>query len=55
MPLVREQKIPFVQIPPTCITLLEAEVCWNFGVADVPFVVWAKVTYHGDCSPSVGV
>src|SRR2546427_11680537 len=50
-----EQKMPTVQISPPCITPLLAEVWLNFGVADVPFVVCAKVTDHGDCSASVGV
>src|SRR5947208_15803640 len=55
LPPVTEQKMPTVQISPTCITLLEAEVWLNFGVPDVPFVVCAKATDHGDCSASVGV
>src|SRR3989442_430282 len=50
-----QQKMPTVQISPTCIPPLLAEVWLNFGVADVPFVVCAKVTDHGDCSASVGV
>ena len=54
-PLVTEQKIPLVQMPPTCMTLDEADDWLNFGVAAVPFVVWANVTYHGDCSASLGV
>ena len=54
-PSFTEQKIPFVQIPPTCATLLDAAVWLNFGWAAVPFVVCANVTYHGDCSASVGV
>ena len=47
--------MPFVQIPPTCMTLEEAEVWLNFGTAAVPFVVCAKVVYQGDCSASDGV
>ena len=47
--------MPFVQMPPTCMTLLEAAVWLNFGVAEVPFVVCAKVVHQGDCSASVGV
>src|SRR2546428_11135583 len=54
-PPVTEQKIPTVQISPTCITPLLAEVWLNLRVLDVPFVVCAKVTDHGDCSASVGV
>ena len=54
-PSFNEQKMPFVQIPPTCMTLEEAEVWLNFGAAAVPFVVCAKVVYHGDCSASDGV
>src|SRR5438309_6718210 len=55
LPPVTEQKMPPVQISPTCITLLEAEVWLNFAVPDAPFVVCAKATDHGDCSASVGV
>src|SRR5437667_12706169 len=55
LPPVTEQKMPTVQISLTCITLLEAEVWLNFGVPDVPFVVCAKATDHGDCLASVGV
>src|SRR2546426_12292614 len=54
-PPVTEQKIPFVQIPPTRITELDADVWLNFGLVAGPFVVWANVTYQGDCSGSVGV
>src|SRR3989442_471152 len=55
LPPDAEQKMPTVQISPTCITPLLAEVWLNFGVAEVPFMVCAKVTDHGDCSGSVGV
>src|SRR2546422_3938166 len=55
LPPTPEQKMPTVQIPPTCIPPLLAEVWLNFGVLDVPFVVCAKVTDHGDCLVSVGV
>ena len=44
LPPVTVQKMPLVQIPPTCMTLLEALVWLNLGVAEVPLVVWAKVT-----------
>src|ERR671934_345702 len=54
-PSFSEQKMPFVQIPPTCMTLEEAEVWANFGAAAVPFVVCAKVVYHGEASASDGV
>src|SRR3954452_12058236 len=54
-PLLSVQKIPFVQIPPTCITLLDALVWLNFGVAEVPLVVCANVVHHGDSSASLGV
>ena len=33
MPSFSVQKMPFVQMPPTCITLLDAAVWLNFGVA----------------------
>src|SRR5437660_5968109 len=55
LPPLTLQKMPLVQIPPTCITPLEAEVWLTFGTRAVPFVVWANVTDHGDCSASVGV
>src|SRR5438132_14312857 len=55
LPPVTEQKMPTVQMSPTCITVLLAEVWLNLGVAAVPLVVCAKVTDHGDCSVSVGV
>ena len=54
-PLLTVQKMPLVQMPPTCMTLLEAPLWLNLGVAEVPLVVCAKVTYQGDCSASVGV
>src|SRR5437867_366792 len=55
LPPVTEQKMPTVQISPTCMTPLLAEVWLNFDVAEVPFVVCAKATVQGDCSASVGV
>src|SRR3989442_9681485 len=55
LPPLSVQKMPLVQIPPTCITLLEAEVWLKVGVAELPFVVCANVTDQGDCSVSVGV
>src|SRR5881396_757025 len=55
LPPVTEQKMPTVQMSPTCITVLLAEVWLNLGVAAVPLVVCAKVTDHGDCLASVGV
>src|SRR5438034_6682835 len=55
LPSVAEQKIPLVQMPPTCITLDEADDWLNFGAAAVPFVVCANVAYQGDSSASVGV
>src|SRR5437879_12464590 len=55
LPPVTEQKMPTVQISPTCITLLEAEVWLNIGVPDGPFVVCAEVTDHGDGLASVRV
>src|SRR5918911_310589 len=54
LPPLVEQKIPFVQIPPTCMTLLDAAVWLNFGVAEVPLVVCAKVTYHREPPSCVG-
>src|SRR5207253_6116807 len=41
LPPLTLQKMPLVQIPPTCITPLEAEVWLNFGTRAVPFVVCA--------------
>src|SRR5947207_15706781 len=55
LPSFSEQKMPFVQIPPACMMLLDAEVWLNLGVAAAPFVVCASVTYQGDSSASVGV
>src|SRR2546422_9462233 len=55
LPLVTEQKIPFVQMPPTCMTLVEADVCANLGVAVLPLTVCAKITDHGESSASEGV
>ncbi len=52
LPPVTVQKMPLVQIPPTCMTLLEALVWLNLGVAEVPLVVWAKVTVQGDSAVS---
>jgi hypothetical protein len=46
--------MPFVQIPPTCMTLFEALVWLNLGVADVPLVVWANVTVQGESAASEG-
>src|SRR5207247_8878793 len=54
LPPVTEQKMPTVQMSPTCITVLLAEGWLNLGVAAVPLVVCAKVTDHGDSSVSVG-
>src|SRR5919201_3603546 len=55
LPPLKLQKIPFVQMPPTCMMLLDADVCWNFGVAEVPLIVCANVTYQFDpAGPSTG-
>src|SRR5437016_9899959 len=55
LPPLTEQKIPLVQIPPTCMTPLEAEVWVNFGVAVFPLMVCAKVTNQGESAASLGV
>src|SRR5438445_11644064 len=55
LPPLTEQKIPLVQIPPTCMTPLEAEVWANFGVAVFPLMVCAKVTNQGESAASLGV
>ena len=47
--------MPLVQIPPTCITLLEAEVWLKVGLKELPFVVCANVTDQGDKAASEGV
>src|SRR5207245_10707433 len=55
LPPLRLQKMPLVQIPPTCITLLEAEVWMKVGFTELPFVVCANVTDQGDRAASEGV